>query len=444
MRYAKIGLYVMMMLAGVVKQAVSQDVRKELKADVNRSAGIYYALPTPKSYQDTPAPAGKQPYYISHYGCSAPFYLLKRDEYRKALEVFAKADSLGKLTSLGHDVLKRIEQICEDARQRTGEVKAQGALRIREQMRQLLQRYPGMFTAKSYIDTRGIVEIRSIQTCNEAMVELARLCQSEKIFVVSHSDRQWLNPLDKKLSAQRTDSLTLMYYNRFYELNTGDTRLMESLFSDQNYVVHNVDAPALSRALFRLAGSVQQTDLASRITLYDLFTPEEIYRHWRRQNAWNYISFGNCTLNGGKQPYIQRESLWNMLHMGDSVMRLDHPVVHLRYTHENAVMSLASLMELDDCGVATSNLDSLEHYGWVNYRIAPLGGRIELIHYRSGPKDKDPLVKVLLNGREARLPIETNCAPYYHWYDVKRYYLRKLYRYENVRNNEKDKKEIRL
>jgi hypothetical protein len=129
-----------------------------------------------------------------------------------------------------------------------------------------------------------------------------------------------------------------------------------------------------------------------------------------------------------------------MLHMGDSVLTLDHPVVHLRYTHENAVMSLACLMELDGCGVATSNLDSLEHYGWVNYRIAPLGGRIELIHYRSGQNDKDPLVKVLLNGREARLPIESDCAPYYHWYDVKRYYLRKLYRYENVRNNEKDQK----
>jgi hypothetical protein len=50
------------------------------------------------------------------------------------------------------------------------------------------------------------------------------------------------------------------------------------------------------------------------------------------------------------------------------------------------------------------------------------------------------LVKVLLNNREARLPLKTDCAPYYHWNDVKRYYLRKLYRYENERFNEKAKK----
>ena len=34
------------------------------------------------------------------------------------------------------------------------------------------------------------------------------------------------------------------------------------------------------------------------------------------------------------------------------------------------------------------------------------------------------------------LPITTNCYPYYHWKDVKRYYLRKLYAYARERNEE--------
>ena len=111
-------------------------------------------------------------------------------------------------------------------------------------------------------------------------------------------------------------------------------------------------------------------------------------------------------------------------------------MAHLRYTNENVVMALACLMELDSCGVQTDNLDALGDMGWVNYRIAPLGGSIVMIHYRSEVGDPDVLVKVLLNGQEARLPIKTDCAPYYHWDDVKRYYLRKLYRYENIRLNE--------
>jgi hypothetical protein len=116
-------------------------------------------------------------------------------------------------------------------------------------------------------------------------------------------------------------------------------------------------------------------------------------------------------------------------------MGLDDPVVHLRYTHENVVMSLVCLLEVDNYGVQTDCLDSLETLGWADYRIAPLGGSIIIIHYRSGKDDPDPLVRVLLNGREARLPIPSDCTPYYHWNDMKRYYLRKLYTYTRERND---------
>ena len=89
------------------------------------------------------------------------------------------------------------------------------------------------------------------------------------------------------------------------------------------------------------------------------------------------------------------------MHMGDSMMCRETPLMHLRYTHATVVMSLACLMDLDGYGLHTSNLDSLEAYGWANYRIAPLGGSIEMIHYRSGRGDPDVLVKVLLNGCES-------------------------------------------
>jgi hypothetical protein len=224
-------------------------------------------------------------------------------------------------------------------------------------------------------------------------------------------------------------------YRSFCSLNAVEGRLMESLFNDQNYVVAQVDPTELSRQLFVLAGNIQHTGLAGKVTLYDIFDAGEIHRHWKMQNAWNYINYGACEMNGSEQPYLQRAVLRNMVHMGDSAMKRLTPMSHLRYTHEQVVLSLACLMELDDCGLETDNLDSLEDNGWADYRIAPLGGSIVMIHYRSDYDDPDVLVKVLLNGHEARLPIPTDCAPYYHWKDVKNYYLRKLYRYENIRKN---------
>ena len=91
-------LSAMMVVAGMTTQA--QDVVKELKADVNRSAGTNYSLPAVKVENDTPAPGGKKPFYINHYACPSSYYLQKEEYYDEPLEVFMKADSLGKLTPL--------------------------------------------------------------------------------------------------------------------------------------------------------------------------------------------------------------------------------------------------------------------------------------------------------------------------------------------------------
>jgi len=414
------------------------DVIKEVKADINRAAGMFYTRPVGKMPKDTPPPAGKKPFYINHYGCPGAYYLDKSEYYTETYAIFAKADSLGKLTPLGKDVFRRIRLLCEDAKGRYGELTEKGAQQSRALVKQMVERFPDMFTAKGYYSVRSVVENRCILTMQEGLLQLSAMQQPLTARSrVSFQEKPFMDPEDKLLTSQRLDSLTRARFERFKMLNSDDGRLMNALFNDQNYVITNIDANDLGRQLYILAGDVQHTDIAGVVTLYDIFTPQELHRQWRRQNAWHYINYGGCTLNGGYQAYLQRGLLRNMMHMGDSVMKRYNPLMHLRYTHANVVMSLACLMDLDGYGLHTANLDSLEAYGWANYRIAPLGGSIEMIHYRSERGDPDVLVKVLLNGHEARLPIKSDCAPYYHWDDVKRYYLRKLYRYESRRFNSK-------
>ncbi len=59
-----------------------------------------------------------------------------------------------------------------------------------------------------------------------------------------------------------------------------------------------------------------------------------------------------------------------------------------------------------------------------------MGGNLQLVFYRSNPQDEDVLVQVLLNENEATLPIKTDDAPYYHWNDVRDYYLKMLDEYQ--------------
>ena len=431
MRYLKLYLFwiTAAILVTCATMTKAQTVSRELHNDANKSAGANYALPITTAPTDTPAPDGKKPFYINHYGCPASHYLRHPNDYEAPYTTLSKADGLGKLTALGKDVLRRISLLRDDANNRTDELTASGKQQSRTLMRQMVQRFPEVFTTKGYYSARSIVENWCIETMNEAMVQLSQAKAPLQMNIkASQREKPFMDPEDRQLEALRNDSSTQAALAAFARSNTDDTRLISTLFNDAAYMTENIDAAALCQQLFVLAGSVQHTPMRETMTLYDIFTPEEILSHWRVQNAKNYISYGNAT-----QPYMQRATLRNMMHMGDSVLKRYNPIIHVRYTHEGVVMALASLMELDHFGLQTDSLDKLESMGWADYRIAPKGGSIELVHYRSSRDDNDVLVKVLLNGHEARMPIPTDCAPYYHWNDVKRYYLRKLYRYENTR-----------
>ena len=102
----------------------------------------------------------------------------------------------------------------------------------------------------------------------------------------------------------------------------------------------------------------------------------------------------------------------------------------MRFGHETMVLPLTCLLELNQFGYQTLNLEELETHGWWACVVFPMASNIQFVFYRENPLDKDVLVKVLLNEEEATLPIKSDLAPYYHWSDFKEYYLKKLDAYE--------------
>ena len=49
-------------------------------------------------------------------------------------------------------------------------------------------------------------------------------------------------------------------------------------------------------------------------------------------------------------------------------------------------------------------------------------GNVQVIFYKR-KNDSDIIVKVLLNEREASLPVASDILPYYHWADVRRLWM---------------------
>ena len=81
----------------------------------NFSASNYCIYPDSIQPQMTPPPAGKQPFYISHYGRHGSRYLSNRKGYDIPYNMLCKADSMNQLTPIGKDVLHDLRQIIEDS-----------------------------------------------------------------------------------------------------------------------------------------------------------------------------------------------------------------------------------------------------------------------------------------------------------------------------------------
>lgn len=433
MTVRKILLAVCLLLATVAVQA--QDARAEFEKDPRLSASNLLAYPGPRRHL-VPAPEGYSPVYLSHYGRHGSRYLVDSMSYDRPYLVLAVADSLGKLTPRGRELLEKVRQIRLEAWKRWGELTQLGARQHKEIARRMAERFPQIFMDSVSVDARSTVVIRCILSMENALQQLLQLNPELRVtHDASGHDMYYMNQTDKELYDRKLSGGAKELLDSYYKKHQKYDHLMRVIFSDTAYV-RGIDAADFARDLFRLAGNVQSTELRHSLDLYNYFTVDELYGHWLCYNAFWYITYGPSKINGGRQPFSQRNLLRKIIDEADSCLRLDRPGATLRYGHETMVMPLVCLLDLNGAGNPAIDIELLDSLGWHDYRIFPMGCNLQFVFYRRSAADRDVLVKVLLNEDEAVLPVHTDKAPYYRWSDVRDYYLSKLDGYDRERGRE--------
>lgn len=409
---------------------IAQSVQEDLKRDIRYSASNQMAYPTPTQAL-TPAPEGYKPFYISHYGRHGSRYLINPKDYSYPHEVLKSADSAGVLTPLGKNVLKRYEIIIQEADNRYGELTPLGAEQHRQIARRMYERFPEVFEGNVWVDAKSTVVIRCILSMTNELTELTRLNPKLRIrHDASMHDMYYMNFNDKELLKKKWNKESNDVYEKYFKEMVNYDYAFCQLFTDTSFVWQKADARKFYEKLFHTANNLQNLEARKKVTLYDLFTDEDIYNNWRVANMWWYLGYGFSQLNGGKQPYVQRNLLRKIIEEADSCIVLQNPGATLRFGHETMVMPLTVLLGLNGYDLVTDDYAHLDQKGWVNYRIFPMGANIQLVFYRRNTGNKDVLVKVLLNENEATLPIKSNTAPYYKWSEVRDYYIKKIESYK--------------
>ncbi|MBR2207021.1 MAG: DUF3089 domain-containing protein [Prevotella sp.] len=409
-------------------------IREELRQDVHNAAGLNRAYAPPVSRTLTPSPEGKVPFAIISYGRHGSCYLGKPSDYDAPYHVLASADSIGQLTPLGKNVLDRLSLIRRDAYNHWGELSEAGVRQQREIAWRMVERFPEILNKEAYhLGARSLRNTRSLLSMEQLMMQIARETRIRVYHNASRAYSSYLDTQDEGRLMIKRDSLAKVTFETFSKKYNDGDRLAKTLFIDPDYICRHVDVQTLSDQLFKIAGSIQNTRMDGKVSLYDLFTEDEIYHQWKKQNAWTYLNFGNFIREkkkeeGGRSG-LEHRLLRRLLHDADTAQTMKHTAV-FQYGDETSLVPLVSLMDINGYGLATDDLETLEDKGWADYRICPMSANLQWILYRQDEEDKDVLIKVLLNGQEAMLPLDSESAPYYHLKDFKDYYLNKLASYE--------------
>lgn len=395
----------------------------------------YDTYPERTSFRMTPAPEGKIPFYISHYGRHGSRYINRRTGYEIPYKMMVQASAVNELTATGKRVLNEMNRILEDSENRWGDLTTLGRRQHRQIARRMIQRFPEVFADSAFVSARSTTVTRCIMSMEAAMMELTQQNPQLKITMDASKSTQWyMNHQDPVLRRKKLTPEAQKAYDAYTADLLGNSRLMELLFKNPDIVKELVDESFFNYYLMKMGLFQLNTPLSDDTYLTDLFTTEDLYRMWQIDNALWYLEYGFCPLNGGDYPYSQRHLLRQIIADADSCINLDHPGAQLRFGHDTVLLPLICLLGINGYDLRTSNLEDVEEEGWWCSNVFPMGGNVQFIFYRREPRDKDVLFKVLLNEEEARLPIHTDCAPYYHWRDFRRYYLKKLNNYEKRRN----------
>ena len=406
----------------------AQTPREDFRHDVNLSGSNYVAYRGPQK-KLTPAPKGYTPFYLSHYGRHGSRYMIGNAAYDVPYYALLKADSAGMLTAKGKDVLRRVTLIRQEAQGRDGELTPLGALQHQGITRRMIERFPEIFAGKTNIEARSTVVIRCILSMENGLQQLLRINPQLHVFHdASYHDMYYMNQDDKHLDSLKNSPARKEAMKILMSKHDNYKHSMQGLFSDSVWADKNINLRDLSHKLFKMACSIQGTELRGKVSLYDLFNEDEIYDNWVITNASWQMNYGYAPTTGNVQPYSQRNLLCNIIQQADSCLALEHPGATLRYGHDTMVTPLTCLLDLNGYGEEITNPDEIAQK-WFDYKITPMATNIQFVFYRKNKNDKDVIFKVLLNEDEATLPIKTDMAPYYHWKDFKTYYMKKLSNY---------------
>ena len=335
--------------------------------------GVYYAYPIESGVdkpQLQPVPKGYEPFYISHYGRHGSRWLTNDARYTWVNQHF---DDEKNLTKLGKSVKKRLAKVWKNAKGNGGQLTALGARQHRGIARRMYKNFPQLFTSDAHLTAHSSTVNRCKVSMENFVDELKQLSNTIHLTpITQEEDMAWIayTSPEEKVHENRTNVPLMISPERF----------IKALFIDPT----KIENPTrLLTEMHTIASDMQDVEL--NVSLYDLFTPEEMEAVYNKNNKSMTIVHGDLIENEGI-PARSAISLWQHIEAeADAAIARGGVGADLRFGHDSNLYRLFTLMGIKLRG---------EEYNYMD-EILPMAANLQMIFYRNA--QGDVMVQLLHN-----------------------------------------------
>lgn len=385
---------------------------EELKADPRKSYGTDY----PYEYTNlrlTKAPSGYKPFYISHYGRHGSRYYWNAMLYQELANLLTKAHERGQLTKEGEAFFEKFMAAKDELSTGVSELSELGWEQHQRIARTMYNNFPEVFKKGGNVLAIASLSGRCVLSMSSFCQELVQC--NPKIEIREQSSHFTLDgvvPSDRQNPVKHNFPKATPRWEQNKDKFTFDESLRDKVvkrtFTSTDSLPGNLHH--IGSNLINLYTSLPS--IGHEGMMEGLVFDSELAAQWEQTNLGSYSwVFG--------PQYEMIPILEDIIKKASSVIdgSSDH-IADLRFGHDTCLGPLTVLM-----GINGADKDPEDPFDVKNcYQNWQTGkaSNVQLVFYRD--KHGDVLVKCLLNGREASLPVPTTQYPYYRWTDFHDFY----------------------
>jgi hypothetical protein len=386
----------------------------QLKADPRKAYGTDYPYSF-EAVQLTSTPKGYKPFYISHYGRHGSRYYWNNLLYKDLDSLLNKAHDQNQLTAEGETFRAKFMIAKDELATSVSELSDLGWEQHQRIARTMYENFGEVFKnggdvyAISSLTGRCVLSMASfcqeLTQCNPK-IEIREESARKVLDGVKPDDRQNPNYHKYPKSKPRFEANR----SRFQYQDNLRERIIQRVFTSTEGLPGNPFI--IANNLINLYTSLPS--IGHEGMMGNIITDEEIAARWENENLGTYTWVF-------EPRYDMIPILRDIITKAEAVISgQTQRLADLRFGHDTCLGPLTVLM-----GINGADRDPEDPYEVKNcYQNWQTGkaSNLQLIFYRGKKPGQDLLLKCLLNGHEATLPLPSDLYPYYRWNDFKQFY----------------------